>query len=200
MLEEMNNLFENPQNPSRQNVPMSYPGNPVASAQVQVPTVQGGGYAFPSVPVQTISAGTVNQQPQFVIKADDLYSYFMQQAELMYTCWEKGVAAQRALDARGAASAVSESVVSHAETQNVETCVGVYDRFDYGVFHDEAAIMECMTRFSRFWDKRTLRYQTFATYREALDFAKEGIARLTGRRADALPNPRYQYDWKENVR
>ena len=202
MFEETNNLFENPQNPSYQNVPMVSPGNLVPSAQMQAPTAQRWGYPSPTVRTQTIPAGAVNQQPQIVIKASDLHSYLMMQAELMKTCWENGAAVQRALDACGAAGAVSEPVpvASSAGAWDVDTCIGVYDRFGYGVFHNEAAVMDRMAKFPRFWDRRTLRQQTFASYPEALAFAKEGAARLTGRRADALPNPKYALDWKESIK
>lgn len=202
MFEKINNLFENPQNNFGQNIPMTYSGNSVAPAQAQAPMAQGWDYTPPTVPVQAIPAGAVNPQPQFVVKASDLHSYLMMQAELMRTCWENGAAVQSALDARDAAAgAVSEPmpVTSPAAASGMDACVGVYDRFGYGVFRNEAAIMDRMARFPRFWDRDTLRQQSFASYPEALAFAKEGVARLTGKNANMLPDLRYEYNWKENV-
>ena len=200
MFENCSNLFENPSYPSQQNASVPYSSN--AAVPVQMPASQSWGYGYASspVPMQTVPAGTVNSAPEVVIKASDLHSFLMMQAKLMRTCWENGAAVQSALDARDAASVVSESpAASPTGALNMDTCVGVYDRQGYGVFHNEAAIMDRMARFARFWDQRTLRQQRFASYPEALAFAKEGAARLTGRRADDLPNPRYDYNWKEHV-
>ena len=198
MFENCSNLFENPQRPSQQNVPTPYSGNAVVP--MQMPASQGWGYASPTVPMQTIPAGTMNPAPEVVIKAADLHSYWMMQAELMRKCWENGAAVQSMLDAKGVTSAVSEPLASSEEDKSRDGgCIGVYDRFGYGVFATEAAIMARMARYPRFWDRSTLRYQSFMTYPEALAFAKEGTARLTGKRADDLPNPRYEYNWKEHA-
>ena len=192
MFENYNRSFGSFQNSPVQSPLPVYPSD--ASTLVQ----QQESYASPRGPMQAIPAGTVNPAPQLVIQAADLHSYLMMQAELMRTCWENGAAVQRTLDARKSTSAVSETMNTSAKSDGI--CVGVYDRFGYGVFRNEASMKERMTKYARYWDRNSMRYQSFSSYPEALTFTKEGAARLTGRREDALPNPRYQYDWKENVR
>lgn len=73
--------------------------------------------------------------------------------------------------------------------------MGVYDDVSYGVYHDKNKLEASR----RFWHMEKLSMEAFATYGEALTYAKNGIAGYRGVSVDQLPNMQYEIDWRQMV-
>ncbi len=76
-----------------------------------------------------------------------------------------------------------------------ECYVGVYDRWAYGIYSDQLAL----DRSQQYWDLSTQQTQNFKTYEQALDYARNGTARLRQLDASMLPDMQYSVNWRQKI-
>lgn len=72
---------------------------------------------------------------------------------------------------------------------------GIYDDASYGVYQNRKKLEAS----ERFWHKDTLRWRTFPSYDEALEYARKGIAEFKGVPVDVIAPMQHNVDWRQLV-
>ena len=95
----------------------------------------------------------------------------------------------------GSASKTTEQY----QRSNFETAkefIGIFDKTAYGVYSNVAKLQDSM----RYWNGETVAQQVFATYDEAYNFARTGVAKLSGIAESNIPEMLHGINWRQSVR
>ena len=119
----------------------------------------------------------------------DLADVMRAYADGMYCAFQMGQAA------RGIES--SETITPSSDTNGLpfQKYIGIYDNSGYGVYCNPQKLEASKT----YWNKAFTHYYEFPSYKEALNFAKQGVASYMGVPVHTIPDPQYPLDWRQGV-
>lgn len=73
--------------------------------------------------------------------------------------------------------------------------VGIYDNVSYGVYDDNDKLQKSMG----YWHPANVNSQEFASYEEAFDFARNGVAKLKGVPVNSIPDMKCALNWRQKI-